>query len=90
MAIQIVATGFAGLKFLRQSQHNMDEVFIGVYGGYATKLFRTQIELIHAFDRHQRGNTQTVEVRHVHIHAGGQAAVGIINAPEKREGGGQK
>ena len=90
LAVQIVATGFAGLKFLRQSQHHMDETYINVYGGFATKLFRGQIEMIQALDRHQRGNTQTVEVRHVHIHAGGQAAVGIINAPEKREGGGQK
>jgi hypothetical protein len=25
-----------------------------------------------AFDRYQRGNKQTVEVRHVHIHSGGR------------------
>ena len=41
IAVQIAATGFAGLKFLRQSQHNMDEIYIGLYGGYASKLFRT-------------------------------------------------
>ena len=44
MAVQIVATGFAGLKFLRQSQHHMDEIYIDVYGGFATKLFRLQLE----------------------------------------------
>ena len=39
-----------------------------------------------ADDRYQRGNKQTVEVRHVHIHSGGQGVVGIINPPEDREG----
>ena len=90
IAVQIAATGFAGLKFLRQSQHHMDEIYIDVYGGYATKLFRLQLEMIQAFDRHQRGNKQTMEVRHVHIHAGGQGAVGIFNAAGDREGDGEK
>ena len=40
MAVQIAAAGFTGLKFLRQSQRHMDEIYIGVYGGYATKLLR--------------------------------------------------
>jgi hypothetical protein len=90
MAVQVAATGFAGLKFLRQSQQHMDEIFIDVYGGYAAKLLRLQVDLIHALDRHQRGNKQTVEVRHVHIHSGAQGVVVIFNAPEKREGDGEK
>src|SRR5450759_2044583 len=90
MAIQIVATGFGGLKFLRQSQHHMDEIYIDVYGGYAAKLLRLQLDLVQALDRHQRGNKQTMEVRHVHIHAGGQGAVGIFKAAGDREGGGEK
>ena len=90
MAVQIVATSFVGLKFLSQSQRHMDEIYIDVYGGFATKLFRLQLEMIQSLDRHQRGNKQTVEVRHVHIHSGGQGVVGIINAPEKREGDGEK
>jgi len=36
--VQIAATGFAGLKFLRQSQHHMDETYIHVYGGYGPTL----------------------------------------------------
>ena len=40
IAFQIVAAGFAGLKFLTHSQRHMDETFIGVYGGYATQLLR--------------------------------------------------
>jgi hypothetical protein len=87
LAVQIIATGFAGLRFLRQSHRNMTEDFINVYGNYAIKLLRLQNDLIQTFDRYQRGNKQTVEVRHVHIHPGGQGVVGIINPPDDRDAG---
>jgi hypothetical protein len=79
--VQIIATGFAGLRFLRQSHREMNEDYINVYGGYAIKLLRLQNEMIQTFDRYRRDNKQTVEVRHVHIHSGGQGVVGIINPP---------
>ncbi len=88
LAVQIASVGFAGQKFLRQSQHHLDEIFIGVYGSYALKLLRLQLDMIHALDRHRRGNRQMVEVRHVHIHSGAQGAVGIFNAG--RPGGGDQ
>jgi hypothetical protein len=87
LAVEIAAIGFAGHKFLRQSQHHLDEIFIGVYGNYALKLLRLQLDMIHALDRHRRGNKQTVEVRHVHIHSGAQGVVGIVNAAGERVGG---
>ncbi len=91
LAVEIAAIGFAGHKLLRQSQHHLDEVYIGVYGNYAIKLLRLQLDMIQALDRHRRGNTQTVEVRHVHIHSGAQGVVGIVNADGKaREGGSEK
>jgi hypothetical protein len=80
LAVEIAAIGFAGQKFLRQSQHHLDEIFIGVYGNYALKLLRLQLDMIRTLDQHRRGNKQTVEVRHVHIHSGGQGVVGIVNA----------
>jgi hypothetical protein len=83
MAVEIAAAGFAGLKFLRQSQHHMDEAFIGVYGGFAIKLIRLQAELIQGLDRHRRGNRQTVEVHHVHLHPGARGVVGIVNQPRQ-------
>ena len=64
--------------------------YIDTYGNYAIKLLRLQNEMIQTFDRYRRGNKQTVEVRHVHIHPGGQGVVGIINPPGDREGGGQE
>src|SRR5256884_3964275 len=88
LAVQIIATGFAGLRFLRQSHRNMTEDYINVYGGYGIKLLRLQNEMIQTFERYRRGNKQTVEVRHVHIHSGGQGVVGIINPPDHRAGRG--
>jgi hypothetical protein len=87
LAVQIIATGFAGLRFLRQSHRHMTEDFINVYGNYAIKLLRLQNEMIQTFERYRRGNKQTVEVRHVHIHSGGQGVVGIINPPDDRDAG---
>jgi hypothetical protein len=81
LAVEIIATGFAGLRFLRQSYCHMTEEYIDVYGNYAVKLLRLQNEMIQTFDRHRRGNNQTVEVRHVHIHSGARmdaAAYGLI------------
>jgi hypothetical protein len=89
IAVEIVATGFAGLRFLRQSQHFMTEDYIKTYGPYAQKLLRLQLDLIQTLDRHRRGHKQTVEVRHLHIHSGAQGVVGIVNAGE-REGEDQK
>jgi hypothetical protein len=81
LAVQIITTGFSGLRLLRQSQQHMTEAFIDLYGSYAIKLLRLQSEMIKTFDRHRRGSKQTVEVRHVHIHSGGQGLVGIVNPP---------
>jgi hypothetical protein len=82
IAVEIVATGFSGLRFLRQSHRNMTEEFINVYGNYANKLLRLHLDLIQTLDRHRRGHKQTVEVRHLHIHSGAQGMVGIVNAGE--------
>jgi len=90
IALQIVATGFAGLRFLRQSQHSMTEEYIGIYGPYANKLLRLELDLIQALDRHRRGHKQTVEVRHLHVYPGAQGMVGIINRESAETGDGQK
>ena len=78
--MEIIATGFSGLRFLRQSHKNMTEEYISVYGNYANKLLKLQMGLTQALDRHRRGYKQTMEVRYVHIHSGAQGVVGIVNA----------
>jgi hypothetical protein len=85
LAVQIVATGFSGLRFLRDSHRQMTNDFIDVYGGYAERLLKLQAELLRVFDRHRRGNQQTVEVRHMHLHPGSQGMIGIVNN-QRREG----
>ena len=80
IAVEIIATGFSGLRFLRQSHKSMTEEYISVYGNYASKLLRLQLNLMQALDRHRRGHKQTVEVRHVHLHSGAKGVVGIVNA----------
>jgi hypothetical protein len=70
-----------------RGQRMVTEDFINVYGNYAIKLLRLQNDMIQTFERYRRGNKQTVEVRHVHIHPGGQGVVGIINPPEDRDAG---
>jgi hypothetical protein len=87
IAVQIVATGFAALKFLRRGQAVLEEAYISVYGGYATRLLRLQLELIQALDKHRRGQKQTVQARDVHIHSGAQGVVGIINSGKDGSGG---
>ena len=80
LAVQIVAVGFAGLKFLQHGQRHLEEAYITVLGGYGTRLLRLQNELIQALDKHRRGHKQTVQARNVHIHSGAQGVVGIINS----------
>ena len=90
MAVQIIATGFSGLRFLRQSHTHMTEEYVSVYGNYANKLLRLELDLMQALDRHRRGHKQTVEVRHVHMYPGAKGIVGIVNPTEEREPGGKK
>lgn len=88
LAVQYAVLSFCSQKFLRLSQHHLTEDYIDVYGPYAVKLCRLQIDVLRAYDRHRRGNKQTMEVRHVHIYSGGQGIVGIVNehaAAEERD-----
>ncbi len=90
LAVENVVISFTAQRFLRQSQHFMTKPYIDIYGGFAIKLHRLQVDLLRAYDRHRRGNNQTMEVRHVHIHSGGQGVVGIVNPPGVRQGDDQK
>src|SRR6476646_9052462 len=44
----------------------------------ATKLSRTYTALLEALNRHRGKGQQKVTVEHVHVHAGGQAVVGLV------------
>lgn len=51
----------------------------------ATRVSRAFAQLAETMDRRRRGGEQIVRVEHVHVHAGGQAVVGIIE-----RGGGRR
>ena len=44
----------------------------------ANKLSRTSVTLLEALNRHRGKGQQKVTVEHVHVHAGGQAVVGMV------------
>jgi hypothetical protein len=48
----------------------------------ANKLSRTYALLLDALNRHRGKGQQKVTVEHVHVNAGGQAVVGVVNSPE--------
>ncbi len=56
------------------------------YLNQANKLSRTWATLLAALDKHRGKGQQKVTVEHVHVHAGGQAVVGMIETP----GGGDR
>jgi hypothetical protein len=90
IAVQIAATAFAGLEFLQSGQRHLEEPYIRIDGGCATRLLRLKLELIQALDKHRRDNKQTVRVEHVHIDAGAQAVLGIVNSSKEKNGGAQE
>jgi hypothetical protein len=53
----------------------------------ANKLARTYATLIDALNRHRGKGQQKVTVEHVHVHAGGQAVVGMVETPGGGDGG---
>ncbi len=56
----------------------------------ANKLSRTYATLLDALNKHRGKGQQKVTVEHVHVHAGGQAVVGMVERPipGHRQGGG--
>jgi hypothetical protein len=92
MCVQTVIAGFSALRMLQLSQRHLGEESIVVYGGYANRLLKIQGEMLKTLDRRRKGgSSQSIEVKHVHIHAGGQGVIGIVNHEEgQKRGGDQK
>ena len=87
MAAQLLATHNAAMECYRRAmiaeqtlegrRENLNQ---------ANKLARTYATLIEALNRHRGKGQQKVTVEHVHVHAGGQAVVGMVETP----GGGDR
>jgi hypothetical protein len=87
ISVQLVIAGFSALRMLELSQRHLGEENIAVYGGYANRLLKLQSELLQTLDRRRRGNSQSIVVKHVHIHPGAQGVVGIVNHDEGQKRG---
>jgi hypothetical protein len=82
LAANIVAINMATLDALRRAQIP-EQTFEGRQSSLsaANKLAGTMARLIEVLDKRRgKGSTQKVTVEHVHVHAGGQAVVGAVEA----------
>jgi hypothetical protein len=86
MAAQLIAAHNAAMECYRRAMIG-EQSFEGRRENLAqaNKLSRTYAALIEALNRHRGKGQQKVTVEHVHVHAGGQAVVGVVGTP----GGGE-
>jgi hypothetical protein len=85
MAAQLIAAHNAAMECYRRAMIG-EQTFEGRRESLtqANKLSRTYATLLEALNRHRGKGQQKVTVEHVHVHAGGQAMVGMV----ERSGGG--
>ena len=88
MAAQLIAAHNAAMECYRRAMIG-EQTFEGRRENLAqaNKLSRTYATLLEALNRHRGKGQQKVTVEHVHVHAGGQAVVGMVAA---RPGGGDR
>ena len=87
MAAQLIAAHNAAMECYRRAMIG-EQTFEGRRENLdqANKLSRTYAALLEALNRHRGKGQQKVTVEHVHVHAGGQAVVGMVETP----GGGDR
>ena len=82
MAAQLIAAHNAAMECYRRAMIG-EQTFEGRRENLnqANKLSRTYATLLEALNRHRGKGQQKVTVEHVHVHSGGQAIVGNVEAP---------
>jgi len=82
MAAQLIAAHNAAMECYRRAMIP-EQSFEGRRENLnqANKLSRTYATLLEALNRHRGKGQQKVTVEHVHVHEGGQAVVGVVEAP---------
>jgi hypothetical protein len=82
IAAQLIAAHHAAMECYRRAMIS-EQTFEGRRENLsqATKLSRTYAVLLDALNRHRGKGQQKVTVEHVHVHAGGQAVVGVVETP---------
>lgn len=89
IAAQLIAAHNAAMECYRRAMIG-EQTFEGRRENLAqaNKLSRTYAALLEALNRHRGKGQQKVTVEHVHVHAGGQAVVGMVAASGEPGGGG--
>ncbi|MDP8989527.1 MAG: hypothetical protein M3N41_05520 [Acidobacteriota bacterium] len=90
LATQMIATHEASLMFMRRATAE-GQTFEGSDANVlrATRLMRLHLEQCEAMQKLKgKAGQQRVIVEHVHVHKGGQAIVGAVNAAKTEPGGG--
>jgi hypothetical protein len=79
MAAQLIAAHNAAMQCYRRAMLG-EQTFEGRRENLsqANRLSRTSAVLLEALNRHRGKGQQKVTVEHVHVHAGGQAVVGVV------------
>lgn len=87
LAAQLIACHHASMECYRRAMI-LEQTFEGREQNlnHANKLSRTYSTLLEALNRHRGKGQQKMTVERVHVHAGGQAVVGMVEAP----GGGDR
>ena len=82
IAAQLIAAHSAAMECYRRAMLG-DQTFEGWRENLnqANKLSRSYAVLLEALNRHRGKGQQKVTVEHVHVHSGGQAIVGAVEAP---------
>jgi hypothetical protein len=91
MAAQLIAAHNAAMECYRRAMLG-EQTFEGRRENLAqaNKLSRTYAALLEALNRHRGKGQQKVTVEHVHVHAGGQAVVGMVAPSPGLPGGGDR
>jgi hypothetical protein len=89
IAAQLLAAHNAAMECYRRAMIG-EQTFEGRRENLAqaNKLSRTYAALLEALNRHRGKGQQKVTVEHVHVHAGGQAVVGMVAPSPGLPGGG--
>ncbi len=75
LAAQMVATHSAALDMIGYANRAKTAELTDAYLKNATKLMDQYTKQLSALDKHRKGGKQTVVVKHVHVHEGGQAVI---------------
>ena len=87
LAVQMVAAHSAAMRCLKVAVSS-NQTLPGMQASInmATKLMRTYTAQVEALNKHRNKAKQTVIVKHVHVHEGGQAIVGNVAQEEGGRG----